>query len=254
MSKVELITKDAVAIIPAEAGYGSPISILPILALVPQLEPFKTAAANIEDQSTRIVIDSEAAYQKGSEFMSICTMNWDQLEDLRKAVKGPVDDYGKFIQALFVPLQTRFKAAKEIAETRMLAFTKAEKKRRDDAEALVRKANEEAALKLAAEAEAKGDVAQAESIMEVAVMAPAPRPAVRYGGSNSFGRSTNLVKRWTATVENPMETLKAIIDGKLPISILEWKQAELNKCATKVGVVSKTLGLNIYQTESLQQR
>lgn len=246
-NKVSLVTTDAV---PLSAG----ISVLPALALVPQLEPFKRAVENLEAQADRAVIDSESAYQKGSDFETICSDNWNQLEDLRKAVKGPVDDYGKFIQSLFVPLQTRFKAAKEAVNSKRLAWWRAEDKRQKEAAEAVRRANEEAALKLAEQAEKSGDTAGAAAIMEVATMAPAPKPAMRVGGRNTFGKSDNLTKRWTASVENPMEVLKAILEGKVPISILEWKQAELNKVASQLKVEKSIFGLKIFQTESLQQR
>lgn len=252
--KVTLDTSGAVALLPAGTDYGTPLSILPILALVPQLEPFKTAATNVEAQASRALIDSEEAYQKGSDFLTVCADQWEQLEDLRKAVKGPVDDYGRFIQSIFVPIQTRFATSKSIVSARMLAFTKAETARREAAAKAVQKANEEAAAKLAQEAEDRGDTASANAILEVATLAPVPVAAPRLGGTNSFGRSTNVAKRWTATVENPMEVLKAILEGKVPISIIDWKQAELNKVASSLKVEKTVHGLKVFQSENLQQR
>jgi hypothetical protein len=245
--KVSLVTTDALVV-------ASDISILPILKLAPQLEPFKAAAENLEAQAERAVIDSEDAWQRGSDFETICQQRWDQLEALRKAAKGPVDDYGKLIQSLFVPILARYKAAREKVNAKRLTFYKTEGAKRQAAAEAVRRANEEAALKLAEEAQKSGDAAGAAAILEVATMTPKSVPALRLGGTNTFGKSSNVTKRWTATVENPMEVLKAILAGNVPISIVDWKQVELNKVAASLKVEKSVFGLKIQQAENLQQR
>lgn len=252
-TKVSLDTSKAVSLVSASPGV-QPIAILPVLELVPQLVPFEKAADNLEAQADRALIDSEEAYQRGTDYLTVCQDQWDQLEDLRKATKKPVDDYGKFIQSLFVPLQTRIATAKTKVNGLMFAFHKAEEKRRTEEADAQKKRNEEAAQALATEAEARGDTATAQAILDVATAVPVPAKSVRIGGTNSFGRSTGIAKRWTATVEKPMEVLQAIIDGKLPISVLEWKQAELNKVASGLKVEKTVFGLKVFQAENLQQR
>ena len=253
--KVFLDTSKAVLLAPEGAFEGRGISILPVLELDPQLKPFRDAAINVTAQAERAVIDSEKAWQKGTDFLTVCTEQWDQLEALRKAMKGPVDDYGKFIQSLFVPLQARFATAKTTVSERMRLFLKAEEAKRAAAAAAVQKANEEAAAKLAEEAEKRGDTAGADAILQVATMAPVAAAPLRLGGTNSYGRSTNTVKRWTGSVENPMDVLKAIIAGQLPISIIkEWSQVDINRIAANLKVEKTVHGLKLFQSENLQQR
>lgn len=254
MPKVSLDTTRALPIVPAGTLGQAPISILPVLELVPQLKPFQDAAENVQAQADRAVIDSEAAFQKGTDFLTVCQDQWQQLEDLRKAVKGPIDDYARFIQSIFVPLQSKFMLAKTTVNSRMLAFHKAEEKRRADEAAAQQRANEEAAQALAEEAQKRGDHAVADAILQVATTAPVPAARPKIGGTNSFGRSTSVAKRWTATIEKPMDVLKAILEGSLPISLIEWKQAELNKVATTLKVEKVVHGLKVFQSESLQQR
>lgn len=255
MKKVSLDTSRALDVLPAGTlGHASPISILPILELVPQLQPFKDAANNLETQAARAVIDSEAAYQKGTDFLTVCQEQWQQLEDLRKATKGPIDDYGKFIQSIFIPIQARVLAAKSSVNGRMLTFYRAEEKKRQDAAEAQRRANEEAAQRLAEDAQKRGDHATADAILDVATTAPVPVAAPRIGGTNTYGKATNVVKRWTASVEKPMEVLQAILDGKLPISLIDWKQVELNKVASQLKVEKTVHGLKVFQSETLQQR
>jgi hypothetical protein len=255
MKKIDLDVSKAIALAPAGSYEGRDISILPILALDPQLQPFRDAAVNVKAQADRAVIDSEEAWQRGSDFLTVCSEQWDQLEALRKAVKKPIDDYGKFIQTLFVPLQTQFALAKTTVSERMRLFQKAEEAKRAAAAAAVQKANEEAAAKLAEEAEKRGDTAAADAILQVATLAPVTPAPMRLGGTNSFGKSTNTVKRWTGTVDNPMDVLRAILDGKLPISIVgSWSQVEINKVATSLKVEKTVHGLKLFQSENIQQR
>lgn len=251
--EVKLDVSQAVSVV-AASPENSPISILPVLALDPQLAPFREAADNLAAQSERALIDTERKWQKGSDFLTVCDEQWDQLEALRKATKGPVDDYGKFIQAIFVPIQQRVAAAKLLVSNRMSAFQLAEEARRKKVAEDLQKANEEAAAKLAQEAEDRGDTDTAQAILEVATTAPVPVAPLRLGGTNSYGRSTFNAKRWTASVEKPFEVLQAILDGKLPVSLIEWKQSELNKEATKLKVEKVVHGLKVFQTSNLQQR
>lgn len=253
--KVSLDTSKAVLLAPEGTFEGRGISILPVLELDPQLKPFRDAAANVIAQSERALIDSEAAWQKGSDFLTVCDEQWDQLEALRKAMKGPVDDYGKFIQSLFVPLQAKFTAAKTTVSERMRLFQVAEEAKRKAAAAAVQKANEEAAAKLAEEAEKRGDTAGAEAILQVATMTPVTPAPLRLGGTNSFGKSTSTVKRWTGSVESPMDVLKAIIAGQLPISIIkEWSQVDINRIAANLKVEKTVHGLKLFQSSNIQQR
>lgn len=251
--KVEILPKVTLSH-EGELTRDTGVSVLPALRLVPQLVPFEAAVMELEAQAQRAVINSVDKFQSGSEFQSYCGMNWDQLEALRKSVKKPIDDYAAFIQSLFVPLQNRFTAAKKLVNEKMHVFKKAEDARAAAAQEVIRKANEEAALKLAEEAQSKGDTGGAHALLEVATMLPAPVFAPRLGGRNSMGKSMSTTKRWVGSVENPMLLLKAIIDGKVPISVLEWKQAELNKIAAGLKVTATVNGIKMEQSETLGQR
>lgn len=246
---------DVVSVPSGALTVATGISILPVLSLAPTLVPFENAAAELEDQLSRAVIDSDEAYAKGSEFLSLCAHMGGQLETLRKSVKGPIDDYGKLIQTMFLPKLERFKAAGKTMSERMLAYHQAAEARRREAEEKTRRAQEEAALALAAEQEAKGDTAGAGAILEAATVQPATRaPPRKIGGSNSMGRSTHVAVSWEGRVAEPMVTLKAIIDGKLPITILEWRHAELNRIARDVGVEGVHSGIKVSKVEGLRQR
>jgi len=230
------------------------VSIVEALHLVPALEPFKGDATELEEQLERAVIDSDEAYGRGSDYLSICDQRIRQLEDFRKAVKGPVDDYAKFIQSLFLPIQERYKRAKFAMSDRMLAYQKAAQARREEAERKVREAQEKAALELAESEAAAGHTASADAILDAATAAPARRAPAKVMGSNTFGRSTHVAETWVGRVAEPMAVLKAIIDGKIPVTVIEWRQAELNGIARGVKVEGVYNGIRVEKQEGLRQR
>lgn len=226
------------------------ISILPGLEIAARLAPFQARATELEAMAGRAIIDSQDAMQRGTEFMSICSRDWTQLETYRKAVKGPVDDYAKFIQSLFVPLQTRIKTAQNKVGRLVLDYDKAQR------EAALKKQQEElaaqqaAAEKLAEQAQAAGKHDEANAILDAAISAPPPRAPAKTVVRSSSGKAFSTRKTWTASVVAPMDVLKAILEGRIPITVLEWKQAELNKLAGATRVAGTFNGLKIEEIES----
>lgn len=258
-AKVEVSQEKAITLQPpaaasAEAPATHAISVLPVLELLPQLVVFDERAQELEEMETRAVIDSADAYTRGSDFETICKTNFDQLEALRKAVKGPVDDYAKLIQSIFVPKQSRFNAVSKLMNAKRTVYYKAEQARLEKEAADQRKKNEEDMLTLAEQTEAAGDAKGAAAILEAATTAPVPVAPVRIGGSNSFGKSSSMTKRWVGTVEKPFEVLAAIISGKYPIDMIQFQQAELNAAAKKIGAKGTFNGLKVDQSETLGNR
>ena len=66
--------------------------------------------------------------------------------------------------------------------------------------------------------------------------------------------SGNPVKTVGSQIVEPMEVLKAIIAGQLPVTLLEWRQVELNQVARSVKVEGTYRGLKIEKVEGLRQR
>lgn len=230
------------------------MSIAPALEISAQLVPFQTALQELEAQGTRVVIDSHDAFQRGTEFLSLCKQYSTQLESFRVTVKKPIDDYGKFIQALFKPMIDRFGVLSGNVSRLMLTFQQQERQREEDERQAASKRQEEEALRLASEREAQGDAAGAAAIVEAATTAPAPLPPRRMAPTNSFGHRTQTAKRWVGSVVEPMTVLKAILEGKVGIDIIDWRQVELNAIAKKIGVAGVHHGIKCEQSESLGLR
>lgn len=248
--------KQALAPLLPDHDIGNGVILMPPLELVRQMGPFAQNALELSDQAERAVIDTDAAYQIGTEFMSTCTQQFNVIEELRKKAKQPVDDLAKYIQGQTVPSQNLLNLAKGKIERLMLAYRRKVEAERQAAAEIIRKQQEAETLKLAEQEEAKGNTGVASAILDAAT-APVPvRAAAPIGGmrTNSMGRSTNLASTWVGTAAEPMKMLQAIIDGKLSIACIEWKAGELNKAAKTIGVEGVHNGLKVEKSESLRQR
>lgn len=239
---------------PIEVGAG--IQLMHPLELVRLMSPFVQNATSMGAQAARAVINSDKAYQVGTEFLSTCTQQWQAIEDLRKRAKVPVDDLGKYIQSQCVPSQQLLVTARGLVEQSMLKYRRVVAEREAAIAEETSKRQEADALKLAEQEEKRGNTGVAAAILDAAT-APVPvRAPAPIGGAktNSMGRSTNEAVRWIGTAEAPMTVLKAIIDGVYPISMIEFKEGELNKAAKTVAAVGTFHGLKVAKSESLRQR
>jgi hypothetical protein len=236
-----------------EVGHG--ITLMHPLELIRQVTPFVENANELSAQAERAVINSDDAYNKGTEFLSSCTQQWNQIESIRTTAKKPVDDFARFIQNQCTPAQGLLTTAKRKLGDLMLAYRRKVEADRAAAAEIVRKAQEAEALKLAEQEQDKGNTGVAAAILDAATTMPAPRPAAPIGGArtNSFGRSTNVASRWVGSPAEPMTILAAIIKGNIPVSCIEWNQAELNKVAKAVGVVGVFNGVKVEKSDSLRQ-
>lgn len=235
---------------------GQGVVLLRPVELMRQTQPLMENATQLHSQSERAVIDSDANYVKGTEFLTTCTNQWNLLEELRKLAKAPVDDLAKFIQSQCRPSQDLLTEAKAAVSTKMLHYRKEVENARALEAARVRKQQEEEALKIAQDEENKGNASLASAIVDAVVTPATTVRTAPIGGArtNSFGRSTNVVSRWVGTVVEPMMVLQGIISGKIPISCIDWSAIELNKVAKAIGVEGTYLGIKVAKAESLQQK
>lgn len=60
---------------------------------------------------------------------------------------------------------------------------------------------------------------------------PEPEPAPVARSSVSAPKGISTPKRWKAEVKNPMALVKAIADGKAPLSLIQWDMKKLNDLA-----------------------
>jgi hypothetical protein len=207
------------------------ISIVPLITLQRDLEPFELNLEDIEGQVSRAVIGDQDAYQGGSDILSAIQAQLNKLEAKRVEVKKPADDFGDMVQKLTKPLKTRLDDAKKSLNEKMLVWYRAEEKRKNDAQEAIRKQQQEEADKLAAAARAQGQESTAEAIENMVAAAPAA-PAPRVGVSNYTGKTHAKRTYWNGEVHDKMEILRQVIAGVLPMSLIEISKSGLNTIAT----------------------
>lgn len=208
------------------------ITIAPLIKLQDDLLPYEDNIENIEGQAQRAEVSSQESYQAASDVLSAIQAQVSQLEKLRVDAKKPADDYGKLVQRLVVPLQERLNSAKQTFNQKMLRWRNEEEARQRAAQEAIRKQQEEAAAKLAEEQRAKGNEQAAQQIEEMQAAAPtAPTP--RVGHANYAGKTHAKRTYWLGDVQDPMEIIRQVAAGKLPLHVVEFSKSGLNAVATK---------------------
>lgn len=175
------------------------------------------------------------------------------LEERRKLITKPLDDAKASVMELFRPATTALTQLEKTLKPKISKFI-------DDQEAARRKieaeAEEKARIardKLEAKAEKmrdNGKTEQAEALEMRAATTVASAPAV-YSQKIS---SVSVRKTWVADVTDTLAVCRAIADGLLPPTIIEFKQAELNRLAATWQNTRAFDGLNIYQKSGVASR
>jgi hypothetical protein len=232
----------AVAVVPREtsaldAAYApiplAPgISIVPLIKLQDDLVPFETNLEDIEGQIERAAIESQDAYQGGSDILTAIQAQLNKLEAKRVEVKKPADDFGDMVQKLCNPLKTRLTEAKKRLNAKMLVWHNAEEARKKAAQDAIRKQQQEEAAALAAKAREQGQESTAAAIENMVAAAPTA-PAPRVGMANYAGKTHAKRVYWGGTAHDTMEILKQIIAGNLPSHIVEFSKSGLNTIAAE---------------------
>jgi hypothetical protein len=219
------------ALAPIQVAPG--ISIVPLLKLQSDLEPFDANAENIEGQVSRAEIASLEHYQGGSDILSAIQAQLVQIEALRVATKKPADDYGKLVQKLVTPVLGRLQEAKNTLQLKMLKWRNEEEARQRAAQEAIRKQQQEEADRVAAELRAKGNDKAADQIEEMVASAPTA-PAPKISVPNYTGKTHGKRTYWLGDVQDPMEICRRVVSGELPIHVIEFSKSGMNAVATKL--------------------
>ena len=198
-----------------------------------EIKKAEEQALTVPEQARGFIVTSNEQYAKGEEFMATCKTletdihnTFDPICDKAfQAHKEAVAQRKKYLDPL--------EEGRKILKQKMIAYQneceriRREEQRRLEAEA--RKRAEEDALALAAEAEAEGDSEAAEAIIAAPLdVAPVMAQKVAPAPSRlTAGRSV-----WSAELVNMQALVKAVAEGKQPITLLLPNQVALNKLAS----------------------
>lgn len=192
-----------------------------------------------------LVVDTDAAYEAAAEFLKDCKA---LQKEIVSTLKDPIEKANAAHKALtkmrkdhLAPLEQ----AERLVKGKMGAFVEAqerqarEEERRRQEEA--RKAEEERRLQEAAEAEARGDTAEAEAIVDAPIVPPPPAPAP----AKPKAEGVSTVKRYSAEVVDIRTLVNAAAQNEHLLQYLLPNEKALNALARSVGESMNVPGVRV---------
>lgn len=192
----------------------------------------KQVALSVPDQAKAFTVSNNDDYTAGESLLATCK----QIENEIHATFDPIVDKAHQAHKEAVAQRKKYldpiEDGRRILKGKMIAYqSEQERKQREEQarlEAEARKRAEDEALALAAQAEAEGDKETAEAIIaEPVQVAPVVVPRTAPAASRlSAGRSV-----WSAEVVSLMALVKAVAEGKQPITLIQANETALNGMA-----------------------
>lgn len=157
-----------------------------------------------------------------------------RIEETRKALKKPILEAGKAIDAFFAKPIESLSAAKSALKRAILAFDQEQERIRREEEARLRKIQQEEQERLAKEAEEaeqSGDHAAAEAIIQQAADLP---PAVVHMPEAPKVAGVKKQTRWSAELVDIKALCAAVASGQVPAIAVEANMKFLNQQAVSL--------------------
>ena|SRR3990167_4473720 len=166
---------------------------------------------------------------------------WKAAKDLYNFFINPYDEAETIVKRKIVTYESEQERKRQ--EEARLAEAKRQEEERKRREELERQAKA---------AEEKGRTEKAEALREKAetVVAPpvfTPPPPPRAGG-------TSFPKTWKGEVTNIMDLLKAIVEGKAPVTLIEINQSAINAAAKTYKNTMTIPGLKFTEVTDMSSR
>lgn len=184
-----------------------------------------------------------------------------EVEAERTSTVGPFNNLVTRINNIFKPISASITGAEGVIKKKMLVYAEKKESDRRIEEARIRKENEEREHKAREEHEAALKAAQEEAartatpVVAPVYVAPSavvpPKPVTT---STGYIGKSNVTKTWKGEPVAPMEIIKAIAAGTVPISVVEFRPAELNKYAKQIGIEGVWTGIKVSEQKGIASR
>lgn len=205
------------------------------------------------DEYRNFPVETAEQCQQAADILSEAKGNHKALEDRRKLITAPLDAAKKSVMDLFRPATDALKDLEAILKPKIGSYHRKieEQQRKEQAEAEEKARKERERLQQRADAARdKGQHEKADNLDMQAASTVATPPAI--APTKTAGVSVRRV--WKAEVVDPIALCKEIAAGNIPPTVLEFKQAELNKIASTWQNNRQFEGLRIYQDSSVASR
>jgi hypothetical protein len=188
--------------------------------------------------------------QEAANILGRAKTRFSDLEARRKEITKPLDDAKKSVMDLFRPATDALASLERIMKPKIAAFQhKQEQLRRQEQAAADEKARKERERleKRAEAAREKGQEEKAAALEEKAFTTVAAAPAT----PEVSVTGVSMRKVWKAEVTDVKQLCALIASGEIPPSVIEFKQAELNRLASTWQNSKQFPGLRIFQDSSV---
>lgn len=207
----------------------------------------------LPDLYREMIIKTHDDCQSAADILSEAKEKVKALEDRRKQITKPMDDAKKSVMDLFRPATDALSQLEKVLKPKIAKFHEEQEAARRKAEAEAEEKARREREKLEAKAEKLRDEGKAEQADALEYQA-ATTVAVTAANTAPKVSGMSVRKTWVAEVTDPVAVCKAIAAGELPPTIIEFKQAELNKVASTWQNTREFPGLNIHQKSTVASR
>ncbi len=182
-------------------------------------------------RATTLVVTTQPEYEAAGVFIAMLKDYARNLEKDRKSIVDPINQSVKKINARYKPKSDAIDTAIEQVNAKMVAYYRAEEKKRLQAEAEAAEAARKEKERLearAAKAEASGKVEKAAVLAQAAEMINTnPIAPV----TEKQTAQTTMVTTYSARVYDLLSLVEAVAAGKAPLAYIEANMSALNSAA-----------------------
>ncbi len=209
--------------------------------------------AQFLESAKLIKITDDASLQAAAKYLTENKAEQKKLDAQRVELVDPLNKVVKSLNAMYKPVLDVLVQAETIVKRTIGSYQQAEQQRianeRAEEEARARKERERLQARADAAAE-KGQLEKSEALNLQAASTVAVIP--HSAPAKVVGMSTSKV--WKAEVTDIKEVCRLIANGELPITLVEFKLAELNKTASTWQNTREFPGLRIYSDVRVASR
>lgn len=211
-------------------------------------------AIGMYDRAQSLTIVTVEDYSNAGAFLHTIKNRAKEIDTLRMSMTRPLDDAKAKIMSFFRPATDKLNDAATIISRTMITWETEQERIRKEAQAkaeeAARKRSEDENIALAAELERSGDTELAEQVLTSQVeVAPVKIASSVPRTATAFSRET-----WSGEVTNLMELVKAIAEGKAPISLVQANMVAINGVARSLKSSMKYPGIRAVSSKSMTSR
>lgn len=214
-----------------------------------EVQEIRGEAAKLVDYANALVVTDEATYQESMEFAKACTKSIRTIEERFEPAKTSAHKAWKAICEMITDLTKPRTQAKTLAEAKASKWYRDENARRArEAEELRQaevKRQEEERLALAATLAKGGATAAADAVLDEPVVVATPKP-VPITVDN-----TTMRECWDIEVADLMALVKAVAEGKAPITYLVANESALRQSAKALKKMFNVPGVRAFDKGSI---